>query len=169
MFSRWSERLRHALGLRLALWYAVVFVASCSALVALTYFLLAASLHQYDRQTIQTTLVRYAAAYSRGGLDGLAREIRTTQIGADPGPMFVRVVGEQYVVFTSMPEEWKRFDLSQLADAPLTTLAGASLSERLTQNSAATGSPRRPARGGARRVRRPAAPRNVCGDRGSGR
>jgi signal transduction histidine kinase len=119
MFSRWSERLRHALGLRLALWYAVVFVASCSALVALTYFLLAASLHQYDRQTIQTTLVRYAAAYSRGGLDALAREIRTTQIGADPGPMFVRVVGEQYVVFTSMPEEWKRFDLSQLADAPL--------------------------------------------------
>ncbi len=119
MFSRWSERLRHALGFRLALWYAVVFVASCSALVALTYVLLAASLHQYDRQTIQTTLVRYVAAYTRGGLDALAREIRATQIGADPGPMFVRVVGEQDVIFMSMPEEWRRFDLSQLADAPL--------------------------------------------------
>jgi signal transduction histidine kinase len=119
MFSRWSERLRHALGLRLALWYAVVFVASCSALVALTYVLFAASLHQYDRQAIQTTLVRYVAAYSRGGLDGLLREIRANQIGADPGPMFVRVVGEEAVIFTSMPEAWRRFDLSQLGEPAL--------------------------------------------------
>lgn len=119
MFSRWSERLRHALGFRLALWYAAVFVASATTLVVLTYVLLGASLHQYDRDTIQATLIRYAAAYSRGGLDTLAREIRATQIGADPGPMFVRVVGDQDVIFLSMPDEWRRFDLSQLATPTL--------------------------------------------------
>ena len=37
MFSAWREALRDALGLRLALWYAVIFVASALALVALTY------------------------------------------------------------------------------------------------------------------------------------
>ena len=36
MFSKWRERLRHTLGLRVALWYAVVFVASSLALTALT-------------------------------------------------------------------------------------------------------------------------------------
>lgn len=120
MFSRWNERFRHALGLRLALWYAAVFVASCSALVALTYILLAASLRQYDREIIQTTLVRYAAAYERGGLPALAREIRVTEVGADAGPMFVRVLGEQNVIFLSIPEQWRRFDLSQLSTPPFT-------------------------------------------------
>src|SRR5918998_1337180 len=39
MFSRWRERLRHTLGFRLALWYALVFVASTLALTVLTYVL----------------------------------------------------------------------------------------------------------------------------------
>ena len=77
MFSRWRERLRHTLGFRLALWYAIVFVASSVAIVGLTYVLLAQSLRQYDREIIQTTIVQFASAYARGGVDALAREIRT--------------------------------------------------------------------------------------------
>ena len=116
MYSRWRERLRHTLGFRLALFYAVVFVASTLALVGLTYVLLAASLRQVDRETIESTLVQFAAAYTRGGPDALAREIRTIQLAAAaPGPLFVRTVGaRQDVIFLSMPDAWRGFDLSQL-------------------------------------------------------
>jgi signal transduction histidine kinase len=120
MFSKWRERLRHTLGFRLALWYAVVFVASSLAIVGLTYVLLAASLRQYDRETIQTTIVQFANAYARGGVQALAREINTVQLASEPGPLFVRTVGaRQDVVFLSMPEAWREFDLSQLATPAL--------------------------------------------------
>jgi len=119
MSSRLRERLRYTLGFRLALWYAVVFVASSIVLIALTYILLAAALRQYDRETIQTRLVQYASAYVRGGVDALVREIGRTQASVH-GPLFVRTVGRrQDVVFLSMPDEWRRFDLSQLATPAL--------------------------------------------------
>jgi signal transduction histidine kinase len=82
--------------------------------------LLSASLRQYDRDTIQTTLVQFATAYSRGGVDALAREIRSVQLASEPGPLFVRTVGaSQDVVFLSMPDAWRQFDLSQLATPAL--------------------------------------------------
>jgi signal transduction histidine kinase len=47
-------------------------------------------------------------------VDALVREIRRTQ-ATTPGPLFVRTLGRrQDVVFLSMPDEWRRFDLSQL-------------------------------------------------------
>jgi len=120
MSSKWSDRLRHTLGFRLALWYAVVFVASACALVALTYVLLAASLRQYDRDTIETTLLQFADAYARGGVSGLAREIETAQVATTPGPLFVRTIGARRdVVFFTMPDQWRHFDLSQLSTPSL--------------------------------------------------
>src|SRR3954467_12222263 len=117
MFSKWRDRLPHTLGFRLALWYAVVFVASSLAIAGLTYVLLAASLRQYDRETIQNTIVRFASAYAAGGVDALAREFRATQ---EPGPLFVRTLGaRQDVVFLSMPEALRQFDLSQLTTPEL--------------------------------------------------
>jgi signal transduction histidine kinase len=121
MFSRWRERLQHTLGFRLALWYAVVFVASSLAIIALTYLLLALSLRRYDREIIQSTLLQYASAYAQGGLDALAREIQRTQAAGGREPLFVRTLGTgQDVIFVSMPEAWRRSDLSQLATPPLT-------------------------------------------------
>src|SRR5687768_16742779 len=115
MFSRWRERLRHTLGFRLALWYAGVFIGSSLALIGLTYFLLAAILRQYDREAIESTLIQYAAAYTRGGVEGLVREIRTTQAAA-PGPLFVRELGRRRdVIYFSMPEELRRFDPDRIA------------------------------------------------------
>jgi len=119
MFSRWRERLRHTLGLRIALWYAAVFIGSALALIGITYLLLAASLRQYDREIIQTTLIQYVGAYSRGGVDALYAEMQRTQAAAQ-GPLFVRAVGAgQNVILISMPEAWRRFDPSQLATPPL--------------------------------------------------
>ncbi len=118
MFSKWRERLRHTLGFRLALWYAIVFVASSLTLTVLTYVLVAASLRQYDREQIRTALVQYATAYATRGVNGLAEEIRRTQETAAPGPLLVRTVGaRQDVTFLSRPEGWRHFDLS-LLDPP---------------------------------------------------
>ena len=58
MFSSPPERQRPALGLRLAIWYAAIFVVSSLALIAVTYLLLSTSLRQYDREIIESTLVR---------------------------------------------------------------------------------------------------------------
>jgi signal transduction histidine kinase len=115
MYSRWRDRLRHTLGFRLAWWYAIIFVFSALALTGLTYFLVDASLRQYDREIIGRTLLQYARAYEAAGVGGLQEEIQRTQATASPGPMLVRVVGSrQAVTFFSRPDEWPEFDLSTL-------------------------------------------------------
>ena len=48
MFSSPPERKRPTLGLRLAIWYAAIFVVSSLALIGVTYLLLSTSLRQYD-------------------------------------------------------------------------------------------------------------------------
>jgi signal transduction histidine kinase len=120
MSSRQVERGTSALGLRLALWYAAIFVASSLALIALTYLLLSASLRQYDREIIQTTLSQYAAAYRSGGVDALAAAIRRDQTGSRYEPLFVRAVGPyQDLVFLRPQNVCRRFDLSQLTTPAL--------------------------------------------------
>ncbi len=120
MSSRWRDRLRDALAWRLAIWYAVIFVASALSLVALTYVLLSASLRRYDRDTIESALVQFARAYARGGVPALGREIREADFAASPGPILVRTLGPGgQVVFFSMPDRWRHFDLSQLSAPPL--------------------------------------------------
>ena len=118
MFSSPPERQRPALGLRLAIWYAAIFVVSSLTLIAVTYLLLSTSLRQYDREIIETTLVRYATAYRTGGVNGLAAAIRRDQTGPTYEPLFVRAVGPfQDVMYLSPQTEERRYDFSQL-DAP---------------------------------------------------
>jgi signal transduction histidine kinase len=112
--------MRGAFGLRLAVWYAAIFVASSLALIVLTYLLLSASLRQYDREIIGSTLARYATAYGRGGVDALAAAIDRDQAAAAYEPLFVRAVGPfQDLVFLNPQSEWRRFDPSQLATPAL--------------------------------------------------
>lgn len=121
MSSRWRDRLRRAVGFRLAWWYALVFCGSAVALVGVTYLLLAVALRQYDREIIESTLVRLASAYARGGVDALALEIERVQASGSAGPLLVRTLGSrQDVLYLSVPEGWSRFDLSQLTTPALT-------------------------------------------------
>lgn len=89
-------------GLRLALWYATLFVSGAIAIVFVTYFLTAASLAQRDRQIINGKLGDYAAAYLRGGVRVLAATVRAEQQVA-PERLFVRVVdrGVEAVVLSN--------------------------------------------------------------------
>jgi len=81
-------------GLRIALWYATLFVAGSIAIVLLTYYLTAISLEQRDRQILDSKLGEYTAAYARGGIDGLADTVRAEQRTA-PERLFVRVVSRR--------------------------------------------------------------------------
>ena len=110
-------------GLRLALWYATLFVIGAILIVFLTYYLTAASLAQRDRQIIESKLGEYAAVYSRGGIRALADTVRAEQLTA-PERLFVRVVdrGTETIVL-STPEGWDPATLEtgslQLGDGTL--------------------------------------------------
>jgi signal transduction histidine kinase len=95
-----------AFGLRLALWYATLFVAGAILIVFLTYILTAASLAQRDHQIIQAKLGEYSSVYQRGGLRALASTVEAEQRTA-PERMFVRVVdrGEEAIVLSN-PDGW---------------------------------------------------------------
>jgi signal transduction histidine kinase len=112
-----------AFGLRLAAWYAGLFVVSAAAIVLLTYYLTAVSLAQRDRQIIRGKVGDYAAAYARGGIRVLAATVRAEQAVA-PERLFVRVVdrGVESVVLSN-PEGWDPSNLevesARLADGTL--------------------------------------------------
>jgi signal transduction histidine kinase len=110
-------------GLRLALWYATLFVCGSIAIVLVTYYLTATSLAQRDQQIIKGKLGDYAAAYARGGVRVLAATVRAEQQAA-PERLFVRVVdrGVESVVLSN-PEGWdpRKLELAsaRLADGTL--------------------------------------------------
>jgi signal transduction histidine kinase len=93
-------------GLRLAAWYATLFVTSAIGIVYLTYYLTAASLAQRDNQILQSKLGEYATVYRRGGLGALTDTVRAEQLTA-PERLFVRVLdrGREAIVL-SMPDGW---------------------------------------------------------------
>ena len=112
-----------AFGLRIALWYATLFIVGSAAIVWLTYVLTATSLAQRDRQLINQKLGDYAAAYRRGGIDQLADTVRAEQRTA-PERLFVRVVdrGSEAIVWSNA-EGWNPAQLEtgslRLADGTL--------------------------------------------------
>jgi len=102
-------------GLRLASWYAVVFVATSLAIVLLTYRLLAASLEERDQQLVISTLREYSQRYADGGLRSLADAVEIEQRSGRQERLFVRVVrGSSESLFLSAPYAWNDFDVSRL-------------------------------------------------------
>jgi signal transduction histidine kinase len=93
-------------GLRLALWYATLFVLGAALIVFLTYYVAARSLEERDRQIIESKLAEYATVYRRGGLRSLAETVRIEQLTA-PERLYVRVVDRGAVAeFLSSGEGW---------------------------------------------------------------
>ena len=114
---------RSAFGLRLALWYAVLFIGSAMAIVLVTYYLTVETLAERDRQVLRGKVGEYAAAYARGGFRVLTNTVRDEQAVA-PERLFVRVIdrGLEAVVLSD-PQGWNpsRLELEsvQLSDGTL--------------------------------------------------
>jgi signal transduction histidine kinase len=93
-------------GLRLAIWYAGLFIASAFTIVFITYYLTSSSLAQRDHEIIQAKLGEYATIYARGGLRALAATVDTEQ-RTSRERVFVRVLdGGSEAVLLSNAEGW---------------------------------------------------------------
>jgi signal transduction histidine kinase len=119
MSSGWRDRFRHALVLRLAVWYGVLFVAGAVAMVALTYLLLSRSLEARDRELVEATLERYVTEYRDRGLEALNETISADSAEGRHERLLVRVSGRRgEAIFFNVPPGWDEFDLSGLDDVP---------------------------------------------------
>lgn len=107
-------RLTHPLrsvGVRLSLWYTLVFFLSTVALFALAYYLLAQAVGRKDLEVLDAKIREYAATYAAGGLSALQAVVYRD---GDQGPgqsLFVRLVNRRNdVTFAKAPEDWLGFD-----------------------------------------------------------
>ena len=120
MFSGLTDRLRHTLTLRLAVWYFVVFVASSAAIMAFTYALLATSLRARDRDAIRELVIRYASAYATGGIHAVEQIVAADRLTGRYEPFFLRVVrGPRAVLYVTVPADWTGLDLAALENPKL--------------------------------------------------
>jgi signal transduction histidine kinase len=117
---RWRDAPTYPFGFRLGLWYLALFVGGSALVLTVAYVLLAGSLRARDRDVIESTLRRYALAYSRGGLASLNASLEVDRASAGYEPLFVRVATRGgSAVFFSMPAGWGSFDLADLSSPPL--------------------------------------------------
>jgi signal transduction histidine kinase len=109
------DRLRGAFGLRLGLWYALLFTAGSTLLTVLTYALLSKSLAERDHELVLSALAQYAGAYEREGLEAVQRAVARDRTAGRHEGLFVRLVGpEAEAVFASVPGSWSGLDLGRL-------------------------------------------------------
>ena len=93
-------------GLRLAVWYAALFIASSAVIVLITYLLTSSSLAQRDHQIIDAKLGEYATVYANGGLRALANTVEVEQRTSGER-IFVRVLaGGSEALLLSNAEGW---------------------------------------------------------------
>jgi len=109
MFSGRLNELRRSIGLRLSLWYALVFGVSSAGAFALAYYLLAGALLSKDREVLQAILNEVTVVYDAGGVPALQNWVKA-QPPQTRRALFVRVVNLfNQVAFLTAPEEWVTF------------------------------------------------------------
>jgi signal transduction histidine kinase len=102
------DRARRNIGIRLALWYALVFALSSVALFALAYYLLAAAVGGKDREVLEARVRAYAAIYENAGLAGLRDAIQRDEVSQKT--LFIRWIGPwNNVSLMNAPEDWITF------------------------------------------------------------
>lgn len=109
------QRIAQTLGFRLAVYYALIFVASVLTISAFAYLLLERSLVARDHELIQVKLADYTTRYVTSGLGGLSDAVGAEQASGSDDRVFVRLVGPNAdVLLASMPPSWGAYDLGDL-------------------------------------------------------
>src|SRR5215467_2684116 len=107
MSSGLLDPFRRNIGVRLSLWYALIFTLCNAALFTVAYYLLVAAIGSKDREVLEGRLKEAGSVYQRGGVPGL-RNWAANQPLEVQNTMFVRLVN----VFTgvdvpiSAPIDW---------------------------------------------------------------
>jgi signal transduction histidine kinase len=111
----WRERLSRAVGLRLAVWYAAVFLVSSITVALVAYALLAASLERRDHDLLRVKLAEYASRYETGGISAVSAAASAEQASGGPDAVLIRVVGRRAdVLLMTTPAAWRIFRLPDL-------------------------------------------------------
>jgi signal transduction histidine kinase len=119
MSSGLGERLRAAFGLRLAAWYAGLFVLGSLGIFGLSYALLARSLEQRDREAVRMRLTAYSSEYETTGPGGLWRTLAAEEALGSHVDLFVRALDRSgETAFISLPGRWAAFDLGRPVTVP---------------------------------------------------
>jgi signal transduction histidine kinase len=114
MSSARPEPFRRAFGLRLALWYAGLFIVGTAGLFALAYVLFARSLALRDEELVRSTLSEYAGVYRTGGLPALRQAFLARQAAGAQPDLLVRVLApDGEPVFVGAPTRWADFAAGQ--------------------------------------------------------
>jgi len=109
MFSDLLDPLRRNIGLRLSLWYALIFTLSSVAVYTLAYYVLVAAIANKDREVLEARLKEAAVVYQTRGVNGLERWVNT-QPEQIRNTMFVRLVNIfNDVVYAWAPPDWVEF------------------------------------------------------------
>jgi len=109
MFSGLLRPLRRNIGVRLSLWYALIFSLSGLALLAFAYYMLAAAVGSKDREVLEARWKEVAAIYDAGGIGALRQwwENQPSQVQHTLLLRVVNVFGQ--VAFVRWPEDWVSF------------------------------------------------------------
>ncbi len=107
MFSGLLRRLRRNIGLRLSLFYALIFTLSSVALLALAYYLLAAAVGSKDREVLEARIKEAAVIYEAGGFSALQRWSRNQPADVQ-NTMFVAMIDRFSGTYTPIwvPPDW---------------------------------------------------------------
>jgi len=109
MFSGLLDPLRRNIGVRLSLWYALIFMLSSAAVFTLTYYVLVAAVAKKDREVLDARLKEAAVVYQASGAEGLDRWVRS-QPAEIRNTMFVRVVNPRdQIIYVTAPPDWLTF------------------------------------------------------------
>jgi signal transduction histidine kinase len=109
------NRVTRTFGARIALWYFALFAVGALLILLVAGVILSRSLARRDRDALLASLVRYTDAYSQGGVAVLDGLVAADRAAGTYEPVFVRVIAGGRTRMLSLPIEWSRFDLNQLA------------------------------------------------------
>jgi signal transduction histidine kinase len=116
MSSALPEPFRRTFGLRLALWYAGLFLAGTAGLFGLAYALFSRSLVARDQELVRSTVSEYAGVYRAGGLDALRQAFLARQAAGAQADLLVRVLAPDGVpIFVGAPARWADFATGEVA------------------------------------------------------
>src|ERR1051326_811192 len=100
------EHFRRNVGVRLSVWYALVFTVSSVALLTIAYYLLAGAIGAKDRELLEARLKEVAAVYQAGGVRGLQRWYDNQPAQAQRS-LYVQFINNfNLVQFVRFPEDW---------------------------------------------------------------
>jgi signal transduction histidine kinase len=115
MLTHWRQRLGHAVGLRLAVWYAAVFLLTSAAVGLLTYRMLVTSLERRDHDLLLVRLEEYVVHYQQGGLESVAQAVSAERASGGADAVMVRLIGGgEEVRYFYLPPAWRTYDVGGL-------------------------------------------------------